>query len=507
MKRRKKKALFSLFDQERSIFFAQQLIRSGWEIIATQETVKLLKGKGIKIKNISEYLGVRERYPFPPTLHPKIELALTGDLADSIDLVYITTYPKSRGNDVGGNTILALAAKGSRIVVSNKEDMAEVVGQLMKINNKISHDLRMKLIDKANDKICRHYLSLIENLKDVSPVRITPLLHGENPYQAPAELFQKGNDDPLALGNFHRVSGDTPCFTNMADLDSVLRILCLAAEAFQRHYSKIPYMVICAKHGNPCGFSVNWESKELAIDNALWGNPQAIWGGEVITNFVINGGLAERLYSSYKRKSLLGDSRWMLHVIAAPGFSKDSIELLRKNRIRKLFKNSNLRRPFIDDESWALRESRGSFIRQPPNNYILDLNSSSIDFDFPNVNIIDSIIIAWATAWFSGHGGNEVAIAKNRKLLTAAGGPSTVISCSTAILRAREGRHSLKNSVFAADSFFPFSDAPRKLIKVGCTFGIVPDGGKNAELVKNYFKRHKAKVFYLPEQFRGFCKH
>jgi len=150
---------------------------------------------------------------------------------------------------------------------------------------------------------------------------------------------------------------------------------------------------------------------------------------------------------------------------------------------------------------------RGGFLRQPFPDYILDLEACAIDFPFPDNEYVDSLMIAWATAWFSNHGGNEVAIAKGRKLLGAGGGPSTIDSCCSAVMRAHACGHGVKDSVFAADAFFPYTDGPEELIKAGCIYGVVPDGGKNATLIKEYFKTHTVNVFYLPEQFRGFCRH
>jgi phosphoribosylaminoimidazolecarboxamide formyltransferase/IMP cyclohydrolase len=250
---------------------------------------------------------------------------------------------------------------------------------------------------------------------------------------------------------------------------------------------------------------VNWESAEVAIENALLGNPRAIWGGEVITNFPVSGSRAEMLFS--KREGLPGSSKWMLDVIVAPDFDREAIQILGKRRERKLFKNGALTRPYLNKEGEAYRMVRGGFLRQPLPDYILDLDACTPDFPRPASEYLDSLIIAWVTAWFSNHGGNEVAIAKERKLLGVGGGPATIDSCYMAIMRAKQCGHDLKDSGFAADAFFPFTDGPEELVKAGCIYGIVPEGGKNVALVKGCFKKNKVRVFYLPAQFRGFCRH
>ena len=47
---------------------------------------------------------------------------------------------------------------------------------------------------------------------------------------------------------------------------------------------------------------VSFESAESAIEIALWGNPRSIWGGELITNFLVDKKLAEILLQSSKRE-------------------------------------------------------------------------------------------------------------------------------------------------------------------------------------------------------------
>ncbi len=119
----------------------------------------------------------------------------------------------------------------------------------------------------------------------------------------------------------------------------------------------------------------------------------------------------------------------------------------------------------------------------------------------------DSIVVAWAVAWHSNHGGNEVSLVYDRNLLAVGGGPSTVDAIDTALQRAKACGHDLAGSVFAADAFFPFTDAPEILAQAGCAYGIVPKGGKNFEAVKELFTRERIEVLFLPEEYRGFCRH
>jgi phosphoribosylaminoimidazolecarboxamide formyltransferase / IMP cyclohydrolase len=505
------KALFSLCKTDNVLTIARRLIDCGWTIIATNNVVKVLKENGIAIQDVADFLNIKQTYPFPPTLHPKMELSLTTNEAESIHLVFDTTYPLSEGNDVGGHTLLALAAKGSRIVVSNLDDMEKVLDQIQ-AKGKLDSEFHETLIRKAYEKISTHYSSLCEtpsttkiDLKKI--FRKILLKEGENPYQTPANLFVEDCNDTLSLGNFEQVSGESPCFTNVADLDSVLKVLCSLTEVFRKYFNKVPNILIAAKHGNPCGLGVDWGSTKKALELGLFGNPKSVWGGEVITNFHIDPAIGQILLASERREEILGNPNWMLDLIVAPNISKNSIEILGKRKERKLYSNPSLKEANMDKTEWSSRPVRGGRLEQPPNNYILDLSDHNIFTSSIEDKIKESFAIAWAVAFHSNHGGNEVAIAKEGQLLGVGGGPSTIEAVEIAVHRAQSCGHNLQGSVFVADAFFPFTDAPEILIQKGCKYGLIPKGGKKFNLVQKLFIDRNVEVCYLPSSIRGFCRH
>lgn len=156
-----KKALFSLFDTTKADYFARVLIDQGWQIIASNKTGIFLSEHNIPITKLTDFLNFNENYGFSPTLHPKIEFNLTSNNpgVDKLDLVYIINYPLTQGNDVGGHTILALAAKGKRIPVFSIVDMEEVVKQISQ-NGDITGEFRQQLIKKAYTKVTNHFSQL-----------------------------------------------------------------------------------------------------------------------------------------------------------------------------------------------------------------------------------------------------------------------------------------------------------------------------------------------------------
>ena len=507
-----KRALFSVDNFENIIYLAQSLHDIGWEIIASAETVERLRSHGIAAENVADFMEVREKYDFPPTLHPKMETALTMDPLYRIDLVYDIPYPLSKGNDVGGRTLLALGAKGNRIVTFCPGDLELVIEELVKdpTNSCIPESLRSHLIDKAHAQIAKHYLTLARrngksDYDGLLGHSTQALLNGENPYQVPSDLFSLEDEDLLSAAQWESLNPEAPCFTNLADIDSILQTLCLAAEAFRLQSNRVPYIAIAAKHGNACGMAVDWETPQKAISKALMGNPLAVWGGEFIVNFKVDEEIANILLKSVLREERCGNPYWMLDVIAAPDFDTKALEILGKRLSRKLLKNKELLYPKIPDSSWKYRQVRGGFLRQPQANYILEFSKERDGFR--DSYILDSLIVAWSVVFTSSHGGNEVSIAKDRQLLGVGGGPSTLAAAETAVLRAKEWGHGTVDSIFAADAFFPFTDAPEVLRDTGCRYGVVPIGGKNESLVKSFFLENSIPVVFIPEQYRGFCRH
>ena len=503
-----KAALISTSEPEKIMNQCRRLVKLGWRLIATRETVAVIQKENIPIEDVKSFVGVGYEYGIPPTLHPKIEQALTEHCEDAIDLVFDVPYPLAQGNDVGGRTLLALGAKGRRLVINNHEDLDQVV-ELLEHNSTLPDDIRDELIAKATFEITEHYLTLSKKhskqYEGLLGRHKMVCREGENPYQAPCDLFATDTEEPTGISQFRQLSGEPMCFTNMADMDSIVITIEKLKQAFLLNHGKLPHIVVAAKHGNPCGVGIDWLSKDEAINKALWGNPQAIWGGEVVCNFEIDDKSGQTLFKSQERGRRYGSPEWMLDVIIAPGFSTAAVSTLGKRKQRKLMSNPALGRPLASSNRWHYRFVQGGYLREPAADYIPKLDdldwtvSSSID--------ADSLLIAWATSYTSFHGGNEVSIARDSMLIGVGGGPSTTMAAQHAVQCAKSGNHKIEGAVFCADAFFPFTDAPEIMVSAGCKGGITPAGGKNHDVVSKYFKDSSIRVGFIPEQYRGFCRH
>lgn len=507
-----KYALFSLYEQGKAALYARKLVEAGFRIIATEPTLSELGSAGVPAISVADYTKYDTDHGFPPTLHPKIEHALTGSKGgDRIELVYDRTYPLDVGNDVGGHTLLALAVKGDRIPVCSGDDMERVIKQVAS-EGRVSRELREELQVKALTKIVDHYSKVLESRDpDVGFIGMRRHLQlgcGENQYQTPAHLYRSLDyDGPDSLPGFRLLSGQTPCYTNLADLDSLLDAIARVAGALHGHYGKVPHVAVAGKHGNPVGLAVDWESPLKAVDDALWGRPMAIWGGEFVCNFVIDVEVAGALTASEGRDKMLGGDKWMLDVIAAPKASDDAVKALSARERTKLLVSDALVHPDQLKHQQKVRHVRGGYLVCPPADYVLDMRLLDWCKGKPKKEWIDSLLVAWASAYSSFMGGNEVALARDGRLVGVGGGPSTVEAAENAVRSARDAGHDTSGCVFAADAFFPFTDAPKLLCEAGCVGGVVPAGGTRFDEVRAYFSEKGAVVGFIPEQYRGFARH
>ncbi|MEO5378186.1 MAG: hypothetical protein H7832_10460 [Magnetococcus sp. DMHC-6] len=487
------RALFSLHKPEYALLFFPRLKKLGWEIIASSESYDILKKNNMLASPLKIITKDDFHIPFPPTLHPLLEQALTLEHEEHrIDLVFVMPYPFEIGLDVGGHTLLGLACKGGRWPVCTPEDMEALLLE-METQGGVSVATHHRLMATSLTKIASFYMQQVQQMGPVTDGWLgflaKELFEGENPYQKPAILY-KNFEDPLGLAAFQQLSGLAPCFTNMADLDALVQSLVLGQRVFTEcGEDNHIFLCLAAKHGNLVGFGCSRDDPEEAIELALFGSPRSIWGGEVITNFVLDVHSASRLLFSERRKKMLGAGSWILDIIACPAIHTEGIELFREKN-QKILVNSHLSHPNVVWPQWQYRGVRGGWLRQPPYHFVMDLNKVDWLDEKPQGITLDSLKIAWVAAYSSNHGGNEVALAKDGYLLSCAGGPSTVEAVETVIQRAINNGHSLEGATFAANAFFPFTDAPEMLVNAGVKWGVVPAGGKKEPEVRNFFQKH-----------------
>ncbi|UCD07754.1 MAG: hypothetical protein JSW41_02165 [Candidatus Aenigmatarchaeota archaeon] len=560
----KKNALISVFHKEGILEFAKKLVELGWKIFASAGTAKYLIEKGLSPSNVKNVAGLVGGGPILDhrvvTLSREIHAGLLARPIDKdlkeletlgipyIDLVCVDLYPLSEeiskpdatvesvieNTDIGGPALLRSAAKGGRIVICDPTDRNAMLEYLI-MDGDVCQEVRSYLRSKAEWMVAKYCLDSTRfHSKGVFDGNVSGVVlelnKGENLNQSPSNLLSDYTDDTLALDKFVLLKG-APGHVNMCGVDRGLEVLCMMAESFRQNFKgACPYIAIACKHGNPCGAAVHWLQPHLALECALLGDPDAVMGAEVITNFYIDDGLGELLFKvPEKLQNVVGRPRWGVDIVAAPMFSEQSINLLGKAKRRKLLVNEKLINPQMSPNKWVWRPVRGGRIRQKAPNYIFTATAvkewvpekkTLVTYDDRSTLMLlpedlSTLIVAWAVAWRANS--NTVVLAKDGMLIgRGVGQQDRRAATRLAVQTAKISGHLTQNSWFASDAFFPFAKRARVnkpfegteiLVKAQCAGGVVPHDGKRIEEVKAFFKKQGLKVAFLHPENRGFSQH
>jgi phosphoribosylaminoimidazolecarboxamide formyltransferase/IMP cyclohydrolase len=169
------RALISVSDKTGVAEFAAGLAALGVEIISTGGTAKLLREKGLKVRDVSELTGFPEMLDGRvKTLHPKVHGGLLAIRSNPehqkqvqehgigfIDLVAVNLYPFEKtaakpgvkfeevieNIDIGGPSMIRSAAKNHEdvTVVVDAADYPLVLEELQKNNGCVSRETRVRL--------------------------------------------------------------------------------------------------------------------------------------------------------------------------------------------------------------------------------------------------------------------------------------------------------------------------------------------------------------------------
>lgn len=150
-------ALISVYNKDRIVDFARELVEMSWELLASEGTAKVIAEDGLPVRDVASIVGgdpiLGHRIV---TLSREVAVGLLAkdnseDRAELeslgipwIDLVCVDLYPLLEEilrpgateesvlelTDIGGPTLLSEAAKGRRIVISNPKDRQPVLDWL-----------------------------------------------------------------------------------------------------------------------------------------------------------------------------------------------------------------------------------------------------------------------------------------------------------------------------------------------------------------------------------------
>ena len=491
-------ALISVYDKAEIAPIIDQLHKDGVKFYSTGGTEKFIRGLGYEVEAVEDVTG----YPSilggrVKTLHPKVfggilnrqeldedQLALKNYEIPQIDLVIVDLYPfeetvASRGSeqeiiekiDIGGIALIRAAAKNFTDVfcVSDKKDYVDFLNIL--INSDCAPDLddRKRYSVKAfqtsshYDTAIFNYFNKEEEVLKLSIRKSKILRYGENPHQ-------KGNFFGHLSDLFDQIHGKEVSYNNLLDIDAAVNLMI-------EFYDMEPSFAIL-KHNNACGFATRSNLKEAYID-ALAGDPISAFGGVLISNKPIDLETAKEIHSLF------------CEVVIAPGFSKESLSLLKekKNRILLIQKSTNL-------PDNTLRSCLNGLLTQNRDNK----TDAKNDLEFitkkkPSVNEIEDMIFASKICKHTKS--NTIVFAKDRQLISSGTGQtSRVDALNQAIEKAKHFNLDLNGAVMASDAFFPFPDCVEIAKKVGVTSVLQPGGSIKDKLSIDYCNKNELSMVF-----------
>jgi len=530
-------ALLSVYSKAGIVEFAAQLVALGWNILASGGTAKTLLNAKIPVRDVAELVGggaiLGHRVV---TLSREVHAGLLATTSEAdiceleslgipfIDLVCVDLYtleeeiarPGSdclsviEKTDIGGPTMLRSAAKGRRVVIADPADRQPVINWLA-AGEPDGENFRDALAAKAEYVVANYCLASARyhghgEYEGMIGHRVQVCSYGENAWQTPAALYSTGSSDPLALDKFKLVQGGAPSYNNLCDLERLLQTVTHIAAVFAvNRNGKVPCIAVGAKHGNPCGAAAI-ELESEALQKMVTGDTRAIFGGLVMTNFLLSESLAEVLLT-YRQK----EGRRLLDGVIAPGVTREALAMLK----RKGDKCRVLVNPALEhlgakslDQARRFRYVRGGFLAQPNYTFVLDLKHPDI---WKSGGLTseqeEGLMLAWAVGAASNS--NTITLGDSGMLKgNAVGQQDRVGAAELACKRARDAGHNIVGAVAYSDSFFPFPDGVEVLAKAGVKTILASSGSRNDEQTKRVCKEFGVTLVLIPDKLgRGFFGH
>jgi len=542
-------ALLSVFNKTGIVEFARGLVEQGYPILSSGGTANVLRNAGIPVKDVAELpgggkamldhrvvtlsTGVHGGLLATESPEHSAELAERG--IPRIGLVCVDMYPLKaeiakpeatfesviEKTDIGGPTMLRSGAKGGRIVICNIADRAFVLGWLAD-GQPNAAAVKRRLAAKSEFTVASYVLDSARFLgrgayDGMLGVNAFDCRYGENPRQKRAAFYvtEEGQNDPFSPDKFAVVEGTTPSYINVTDLHCIIETMSRMSAAVAENRLKPQKMMFPVKHGNCCGAAVGKDKIAVAM-GAVRGDPDAISGSLLGANFTIDAAVAKVLLFHLMK----GGEKRIFDGIIAPKFTKGAINLLARKKSGKcrIYVNPALATmgklgSECIDASRRFRAVRGGFLIQDGDPFVLTVPREWRE-ELSDTDVLD-LLLGWAIG--STGNSNSMVLTKNGILLgSGMGERSRVFAGMVALLHAKTHHHSVKGAWAYSDSYFPFQDGIRLLVKAGVEKIFASSGSirdkKIFAAVKRMrvgkCKKKRPRLYTLPDALvRGFAKH
>ena len=488
-------ALFSLSDKTGAVELARALHDAGTVIYATGGTKAHLESAGVPAHDVGDMTGFPALFDGRvKTLHPKIFGAILYDRDSAghraqaekyaiapITTVVVNLYPfeatvSREGTthdeaieqiDIGGVSLLRAAAKNFAhvCILSHPSQYSGFLRALGK--GEIPFEKRRRYAISAFERTAEydaaiaHYLATEgEVLPADLPGALTltlplkqPLRYGTNPQNRAAFYLDRGDKLPEQL------HGKELSYNNLLDLDATLRLLSrasLGAEFGSEHERFVRAAVV--KHTVPCGVAQR-SNVGKAVHDALEADPVSAFGGIVATDASVDRAAAESL------------AKFFLEIVAAPGFSDDALELLRKKKNLRIMRfHEGL--PDALARELRVRSALGGILAEDDNPEAPTEQWRVVSQRAPSAQEWHDLAFAW----------DVVRHVKSNGIVVAKGGTTRGICAgqtnrvSAVEIAAHRAGEFARGAACASDGFFPFADGLEAAVEGGCAAIIAPGG-------------------------------
>ena len=460
------------------------------ELLSTGGTAKLLREKGLKVRDVSDLTGFPEMLDGRvKTLHPKVHGGLLAIRSNPqhqaqvkehgiefIDMVVVNLYPFEKtamkpgvtleelieNIDIGGPSMLRSAAKNFEdvTVLVDAADYPGVLEELQRNSGSVSRETRARLARKAFATTAAYDSAISTTLQKMANGEFPETLHlnyrkvmdlryGENPHQK-AALYRSPTAAGRGLAAAPQLQGKELSYNNLVDLEAAWRLV----QEFEE-----PATVII-KHTNPCGVATGATLVE-SYQRALEVDPVSAFGSVIAFNRAVNGPTAEEL------------SKLFVEAVVSPGFEAPALERLAgKKNLRLLDMSATAG----DDFGLQLKAVGGGLLVQTPDSLPAQPHLwKCVTERQPSPEEMEAMIFAWRVVKHVKS--NAIVFARAGVLVgVGAGQMSRVDSVKLGATKARDLKHALEGTVLASDAFFPFPDGVEEAARAGVTAIVQPGG-------------------------------
>ena len=485
------RALVSVSDKAGVVEFCQNLVRLGWEIIATGGTQKLLDDSGVKTIGISDVTGFPEICDGRvKTLHPKVHggllarrddeshlKALKDNSIEFIDMVCVNLYPFRQtiskpdvkmedaieNIDIGGPSMLRSAAKNYRdvTVVCDPEDYARIIREIEEGGN-TTLATRLQLSAKAYTHTAEYDMCIATYMRKQAELNeklfasfdlVQTLRYGENPHQS-AKFYASSERVPYSLATAKQLNGKEMSYNNIQDANAALNIVREFKEPF----------AVGLKHMNPCGAAIGTDIKDAWV-KAYEADTVSIFGGIVAVNREITKEVAELMKPIF------------LEIIMAPSFSEEALEILCTKKNLRLLQVDMGELESVQTQYVSV--NGGLLVQQ------LDTDTKEVVADMcvterkPSDKELEDMNFGWRIVKHVKS--NAIVVVKDGHTVGVGAGQMNRVGSAEIALKQAEAAGFTEGLVLASDGFFPFDDTVTLAQKYGVTALVQPGGSVRDE--------------------------